>query len=133
MPAALKLPANDRRPPRTRAVVTWIAIFVAVGALTGLFLSTPSPRANEPAEEQPAAPLSPETAGETCLQLSENPPDYLSREALNQRHELRRASCNVAFAPHPDNVHYKVAVARAMPVAQRAEQLAMLREARIAG
>ena len=127
MDTALKSPAGGGQ--RTRTVVVWIALFVAVGALTGLFLSTPSPQANEPAEEQPAAPLSPETAGETCLQLSENPPDYLSREALNRRHELRRASCNMAFAAHPDNMHYKVAVARAMPVAQRAEQLAMLREA----
>ena len=127
MDTALKSPAGGEQ--RTRTVVVWIALFVAVGALTGLFLSTPSPRANEPAEEQPAAPLSPETAGETCLQLSENPSEYLSQEALNRRYELRRASCNMAFAAHPDNVHYKVAVARAMPVEQRAGRLVLLREA----
>jgi TPR repeat protein len=127
MDTALKIPASGGR--RTRTVVVWIALFVAVGAVTGLFLPTPTPRANEPAEEQPTAPLSLETAGETCLRLSENPSDYLSQDALNRRYELRNASCKMAFAAHPDNVHYKVAVARAMPIAQRSEQLGLLREA----
>ena len=102
-------------------------MFVAVGAVIGLFL--PPPQVNEPAAEPPVAPLSLETAGEICLQLSENPSEYLSQEALNRRYELRSASCNMAFAAHPDNVHYKVAVARAMPVEQRAGRLVLLREA----
>ncbi len=129
MDTALKIPARGRQ--RTRAVVAWIAVFVAVGAVTGLFLpsQSPWPEANEPAPEPPVAPLSLETAGETCLRLSENPSDYLSQEALNRRYELRNASCKMAFAAYPDNVHYKVAVARAMPVEQRAEQLVLLREA----
>jgi hypothetical protein len=35
----------------------------------------------------------------------------------------------MAFAAEPENARFKVAVARAMPHAQRAESLALLREA----
>lgn len=124
-----KVPANDGRPARTRSVVLWIALFVAVGAVIGLFLSPLSPEANEPSAAQSIKPLSLETAGETCLRLSDNPSDYLSEEAMRRRRELRLASCRMAFAANPDNTHFKVAVARAMPIEQRSEALALLREA----
>lgn len=123
MAASLKISASEGR--RTRAVVGWIALLLAAGAVIGLLLPAQPPQANEPSSE----PLSTETAGEACLRLSENPSDYLSQEALNSRYELRSASCKMAFAAEPGNVHYKVAVARAMPIAQRSEQLSMLREA----
>jgi TPR repeat protein len=131
MATSLKIFANDGQPGRTRMVVVWIALFVAAGAVIGLFLpaQSPPPEATESAAEPSSAPLSLETAGETCLRLLENPSDYLSQDALNRRYELRNASCNMAFAAHPDNVHYKVAVARTLPHAQRSEQLSMLREA----
>jgi hypothetical protein len=127
MATSLKLSANDGRSARTRTVVASIALFVAAGALIALLL--PSSKAPEPAAEPPVAPLSLKTAGEACLRLLENPSDYLSPEALSRRYELRNASCKMAFAAEPGNVHYKVAVARTMPVGQRAEQLKMLREA----
>ena len=46
----------------------------------------------------------------------------LSREATRRRQELRRTSCEMAFAAEPNNLQFKVAVARAMPHAQRAEE-----------
>ena len=109
-------------------IVASIALFVAIGAAIGVFLPSP-PAVIERAAEPPSEPLSLETAGETCLRLLENPTDYLSQDALSRRYELRNASCNMAFAAHPDNVHYKVAVARTLPLAQRSDALKMLREA----
>ncbi len=123
------IPSNHGRPSRTRAIVPWIALFVAAGAAAALFLSPPRSGMGEPATADSSAPRSLETAGETCLRLSENPSEYLSDEATQRRTELRLASCKKAFATEPGNTHYKVAVARAMPIAQRAESLALLREA----
>ena len=42
-------------------------------------------------------------------------------------------SCDMAFAAEPDSLQFKVAVARALPHEQRAEKLAMLREAAARG
>jgi TPR repeat protein len=124
-----KTPATDDRPARTRAFVLSIALFAAVGGAIGLFLTPLSPETIEPAAAPSSEPLSLETAGETCLRLSENPRDYISEEAMIRRSELRLASCRMAFTARPDNVHYKVAVARAMSSRQRPEQLFLLREA----
>lgn len=124
--------ANDGRPSQTRVIVLWIALFAAVSAVVALFLLPLWPEAAEPAAV-PEPPLSVAAAGETCLRLSQNSKEYLSGEAARQRQELRRTSCDMAFAAEPDNLHFKVAVARAMPHAQRAESLALLREAAAQG
>ena len=60
----------------------------------------------------PEPSLTSANAGELCLRLSGNPKEYISDEALRRRWDLRRASCNMAFAAHPENTHFKVAVAR---------------------
>ena len=111
----------------------WIALFAAVGAVMALFLSPLSSTVEEPAAVQPDPPLSAAAAADTCMRLSENPTEYLSEEAMRRRTELRRTSCNMAFAAEPGNTHLKVAVARAMPHAQRADSLALLREAAAQG
>ena len=120
--------ASGGRPSRTREVVVWIGLFAMVSAMVALLLSW-SQDPQEPAVVETGPPLTAATAGETCLRLSENAREYLSQEATRRRQELRRASCEMAFAAEPDNLQFKVAVARAMPHAQRAEELALLREA----
>ncbi len=124
--------AGDGRPSPTRAIVTGIALVAAVGAVAALFLTSLSPVA-EPAAVPSESPLTVAAAGETCLRLSENPTGYLSSEARHRRQKLLRASCDMALAAEPDNLQFKVAVARALPYAQRAEKLAMLREAAARG
>ncbi len=125
--------AGDGRPSPTRAIVTWIGLVAAdLGAVVAMLL-TWSQEPEEPAVVETSPPLTAAEAGETCLRLSENPPEYLSSEAMRRRQELRRASCDMAFAAEPDNLQFKVAVARALPYAQRAEKLALLREAAAQG
>jgi TPR repeat protein len=119
----------DGRPSRPRLVVLWTGLIALVGVMVALFLPPASPDVGQSAAAQPNPPLSQATAGETCLRLSENPLDYLSEDGWRRRTELRLASCKMAFAAEPENTHFKVAVARAMPHAQRAESLALLREA----
>ncbi|MES2197476.1 MAG: hypothetical protein V4517_23910 [Pseudomonadota bacterium] len=126
------IPASDGRPSPTRAIVLWIALFAAVGAVVFLYLAPLSPQVAEPAAA-PEPPLSAAAAGETCLRLSQNSSEYLSGEAAERRQQLRRTSCDMALAAEPDNLRFKVAVARAMPHAQRAEKLALLREAAAQG
>ncbi len=46
---------------------------------------------------------------------------------------MRSESCKLAFAEHPENLHFKVAVARAMPYAQREAKVALFREAAAQG
>jgi TPR repeat protein len=117
----------DGRPSRPRLIVMWTGLIAVVGVVVALFLPPTPPGAGEPAAAQSEPPLSQATAGETCLRLSENPSDYLSDEGWRRRTELRIASCNMAFAAQPENIHFKVAVA--MPYAQKPESLALLREA----
>lgn len=126
------IPAGDARPSQTRAIVLWIAVFAAVIGVVALFLAPLSPEVPEPAAA-PEPPLSVAAAGETCLRLSENSKEYLSGEAASRRQELRRTSCDMAFAAEPDNLQFKVAVARALPYEQRSVKLAMLREAAAQG
>lgn len=123
---------SDGRKSPTRAIVLWIALFAAIGALVTLFLSAPWPEAAETAAA-PEPPLTAAAAGETCLRLSQNSSEYLSGEAAERRQELRRASCDMAFAVEPDNLRFKVAVARALPHERRAEKLTMLHEAAAQG
>ena len=44
--------------------------------------------------------------------LAGNPTEYISDEAMPAVWDLRRASCDMAFAAHPENTHFKVAVAK---------------------
>ena len=128
MVTAPPIPASSS-PSRTRVAVLWTGLFAAIGMVTILFLSQLWPEASEPPAPPASESLSPATAGDTCLRLSEIPQEYLAGEAMQRRQELRRASCAMAFAAAPENTHWKVAVARAMPHAQRAESLVLLREA----
>lgn len=126
------IPAGDGRPSRTRAIAAWIGLFALISAVIAMLL-TWSQEPEEPAVVETSPPLTAAEAGETCLRLSENSREYLSGEAASRRQELRRTSCDMAFAAEPDNLKFKVAVARAMPHAQRAESLALLREAAAQG
>ena len=114
-------------------IVLWCGLFAAVCAIVALFLSPRLPEAAAPVGMPSGPPLTETNAGETCLRLSENSSEYLSSEAMQRRQELRRASCDMAFAAAPQNTHFKVAVARAMPYARRAESLVLLREAAAQG
>jgi hypothetical protein len=129
MNTALKTIVNDRRPSRTRRAVPWIVVLAVVCAMVGLFLSARLDAGQLVVTRQDDAsmPRPHEAAG--CLRLSENPRDYISGEAMQRRTETRLASCKQAFAAKPDNTHLKVAVARAMPIEQRPESVALLREA----
>jgi len=131
MNAALKTVVNDGRPSWTRLVVLWSVVFAVVCGMVGLFLSALLDVGQPvvPRQDDASMPRPHEAAGETCLRLSENPRDYISGEAMQRRTETRLASCKQAFAAEPDNTHLKVAVARAMPIEQRAESVALLREA----
>jgi TPR repeat protein len=80
-------------------------------------------------QDDASMPRPHEAPAETCLRLSENPRDYISSEAMQRRTEPRLAFCKQAFASEPDNTHLKVAVARAMSMEQRAQSVALLREA----
>jgi TPR repeat protein len=99
-----------------------------IGAVVVLFLSPLWPEVSEPAAATSSEPLTAASAGETCLRLSDHASEYLGDEVIRRRTELRISSCNMAFAAQPENPRFKVAVARAMPHAQRAESLALLRE-----
>jgi TPR repeat protein len=131
MNTALKTVVNDGRPSRTRLAVLWIVVLAVVCGMVGLFLSALLDVGQPVVAQQDDAsmPRPHETAGQTCLRLSENPTDYISSEQMARRTAARLASCKQAFAAEPDNMHLKVAVARAMPIEQRAESVALLREA----
>jgi TPR repeat protein len=123
-----KIPATDRQPRPPRVVVPSFILLAALGVAVALFLP-PMGSDAKPEAAQPEPTLTSANAGELCLRLSENPKDYMSSEALQRRWALRSESCNLAFAEHPENTHFKVAVARAMPYEKKVEALALLREA----
>lgn len=106
-----------------------VILLAALGIAAALFLPPMWSDAAQPEAAQPEPTLTSANAGELCLRLSENPKDYLSHEALQRRWALRSDSCNLAFAEHPENIHFKVAVARAMPTEKKVEAMALLREA----
>ena len=45
---------------------------------------------------------------ELCRSLEEDPKEYVGDTVLHRRWELRRQSCNMAFAAHPDDLYFKV-------------------------
>jgi hypothetical protein len=116
-----------------RVIVLWLAVFAVVGGVVLQFLSPLSTDVSEPGLAQVEPPLSPAAAGETCLRLSQNSSEYLTDKAMQRRQELRQTSCNMALAAEPENTRWKVAVARALPYAQKSRSLAMFREAAALG
>ena len=132
MVTAPKIPETDRRPLPPRVVVPSVILLAVLGVVAALFLPPMWSDAVAPEAVQPEPALTSANAGELCLRLSENPRDYMSDEALHRRWALRSESCNLAFADHPENTHFTVAVAQAMPP-RRVEALALLREAAAQG
>jgi hypothetical protein len=97
-----KLPASSRAP----AAMLWLAVLAIAGIAAALLLKN---------------------ASGVCMELSENPREYLSSEEWQHRNERRTASCDMAFAAAPYDLTLKVRVALAKPHEQRAEELAILR------
>ena len=123
-----KTPANDSLPSLTRTVVLSSGL-LAFGLVVALSLPTgPSSTARlEAARPEPV--LTAENAAELCRSLFEEPKEYMDGDAKRRRWDLRDASCNKAYDADPTNLELKVAVARTLPYAQKAEAVAMLRQA----
>ena len=128
-----KIPETHSRPPSPRVVVPTVMLLAALGVAAMLLLPPMWSDAAQFEVAQTEPTLTSANAGELCLRLSENPREYLSGEASQRRSALRSESCNRAFAEHPENLHFKVAVARALPYAQREEKVALFREAAAQG
>ncbi len=128
-----KIPENDGRPPRKRAAALWLIPFAALAVVTALFLEPLRPEAAPPAPEPPQPTLTQENAGELCRSLEEDPKEYVGDTVLHRRWELRRQSCNMAFAAHPDDLYFKVQAGRWMSYEQKTEALRLWREAAAQG
>lgn len=126
-------PENDSRPPRKRAVALWLIPLAALGVVTALFLQPLRPEAVQSEPEQPLPVLTQENAGELCSSLEEDPREYVGDAVLHRRWELRRVSCNMAFAAHPDDLYFKVQAARWMPYEQKTDAIRLWREAAAQG
>jgi TPR repeat protein len=98
-----------------------------------LLLSPPRPRAGGPAATTSNETPTAASAGDVCLRLAENPSENLSAEAMKRRTEWQLANCKLALAAQPQNTHFKVAMARAMPDDQSEAAVALLREAAAEG
>src|SRR6478672_3177508 len=104
-----KIPAKIGRPSRTDIIIGGAIALGVIALITAQWMPAPSTGVREAV--QPSEPLSPANAGEICLRQSANPTDYISDEAMARRTALRRASCDMAFAAHPHDPRFKVAVA----------------------
>lgn len=131
-PDMTTLPQDNNPPARKREIALWLIPLVALGAVTALFLSPMWPEAPA-AVEAPLPALTRENAADLCRALEEDPRDYVDDAMLNRRWELRRQSCNMAFAAHPDDLYLKVQTARWMPYGQKAEAIRLWREAAAQG
>jgi TPR repeat protein len=131
-----KLPANDSLSPLMRSVVISSGL-LAFGLVVALSLPTPqSGTAPSEAGKEAAKPLpalTAENAVELCQQLFEEPKEYIDDTAKRRRWDLRRESCKMAFEANPANADLKAAYARNLPYEQKAEAVAMLREAAAQG
>jgi len=126
------IPQDNNPPARKRENTLWLIPLVALGAVTALFLSPLWPEA--PARvEAPLPALTRENAADLCRALEEDPRDYVDDAMLLRRWELRRQSCNMAFAAHPEDLYLKVQAARWMPYEQKAEAVRLWREAAAQG
>jgi TPR repeat protein len=123
-----KIPANDNPPSLTRAVVLSSGL-LAFGLLVALSLPTGPSGTARPEAAKPEPVLTAENAAELCQSLFEEPKEYMDGDAKRRRWDLRAESCNKAFDADPTNLELKVAVARNLPYAQKAEAVAMLRQA----
>ena len=86
-------------------------------------------RASAQGGGKPEPVLTSENAVELCQQLFEEPKEYIDDAAKRRRWDLRRESCKMAFEANPANADLKAAYARNLPYEQKAEAIAMLREA----
>ncbi len=77
------------------------------------------------------APAVAETPREVCLRNATSPPDYsaLGREAYDRAAADWAAQCRQAIDSGDADPRLKVSLARALPHAQRAEEIALLRQA----
>ena len=123
-----KLPANDSLPPLMRTVVMSSGL-LAFGLVVALSLPTPRSGTAPPEAARPEPVLTSENAAELCQQLFEEPKEYIDGAAQRRRWDLRRESCKMAFEANPANADLKAAYARNLPHEQKAEAIAMLREA----
>src|SRR5262245_12395659 len=123
-----KLPANDSLSPLLRSVVLSTGL-LAFGMVIALSLPTPRSDTSQPETVKPEPVLTAENAVELCQQLFEEPKEYIDDTARRRRWDLRRESCKMAFEANPANADLKAAYARNLPYAQKAEAVAMLREA----
>jgi TPR repeat protein len=127
-----KLPANDSLSPLMRSVVISSGL-LAFGLVVALSLPT-SQSGTAPSEAaNPLPALTAENAVELCQQLFEEPKEYIDDTAKRRRWDLRRESCKMAFEANPANADLKAAYARNLPYEQKAEAVAMLREAAAQG
>jgi len=113
------------------AAMLGLGVLAIAGIAAALLL--PPLATSQPAGPEPEAALTAENARGVCLELSENPKEYLSSEQWQRRNERRTASCDMAFAAEPYELALKVRVALAIPIERRGERLAMLREAATQG
>jgi TPR repeat protein len=126
-----KLPANDSLSPLMRAIVLSAGL-LAFGLVVTLWLPTQSTTAPSEAAK-PLPILTAENAVELCKQLFEEPTEYIDDAARRRRWDLRHDSCKMAFEANPGNADFKTAYARNLPHAQKAEAIAMYREAAAQG
>ena len=127
-----KLPANDSLSPLMRSVVISSGL-LAFGLVVALSLPTPQSGTAPSEADKPLPVLTAENAVELCQQLFEEPKEYIDDTAKRRRWDLRRESCKMAFEANPANADLKAAYARNLPYEQKAEAVAMLREAAAQG
>jgi hypothetical protein len=126
-----KPPVNDSLSPLMRTI-TMSSGLLAFGLVVALSLpTTPSGTAPEAAKPKPV--LTAENAVELCQQLFEEPKEYIDGATQRRRWDLRRQSCKMAFEADPANADLKAAYAQNLPHEQKAEAIAMLREAAAQG
>jgi len=114
-------------------VVSSVILLAVLGVVAALFLPPMWSSPVQPEEAPPEPTLTSENAGELCDRLAEDPTEYVDDTVLHRRWALREASCNMAFASHPENVHFKVQAAKWMHSKQAAESIRLLREAAAQG
>jgi TPR repeat protein len=132
MVTPLKLPANDSLSPLMRTVIMSSGL-LAFGLVVALSLPTPQSGTAPSEADKPLPVLTAENAVELCQQLFEEPKKYIDDTAKRRRWDLRRESCKMAFEANPANADLKAAYARNLPYEQKAEAVAMLREAAAQG
>jgi len=129
MATPAQLPDSSRTPP----ALLWLGLLAIAGIAAALLLPPLLLGSAPPKAPEPEAALTAENARSVCMELSEDPKQYLGSEEWDRRRARRTASCDMAFAAEPYDLTLKVRVALALPVERRAEELAILREAATQG